>query len=73
MAKELMEVAIFCSESEEVRAVIITGQGNKFSVGGDLKSFAKQGKEIGSLLKNISAYLHQAISYWARMNKPLVQ
>lgn len=72
MAKELMEVAIFCSENEEVRAVIITGKGNKFSVGGYLKSFAKESKDIGSLLKNVTAYLHQAISYLARMNKPLI-
>jgi len=72
MARELMEVAIFCSESEKIRAVVITGAGNKFSVGGDLKSFANEGDEIGSHLKVVTAYLHQAISHFARMNKPVI-
>ncbi|OIJ15197.1 hypothetical protein BKP35_04950 [Anaerobacillus arseniciselenatis] len=72
MAQELMEVAIHCSESDEIRAVVITGAGNKFSVGGDLKSFANEGNEISSHLKSVTAYLHQAISYFARMNKPFI-
>ena len=72
MAKELMDVAIFCSESETIRAVVITGAGNKFTVGGDLKSFAQEGDEIGSHLKTVTAYLHQAISLFARMNKPFI-
>ncbi|WP_078427940.1 enoyl-CoA hydratase/isomerase family protein [Alkalihalobacterium alkalinitrilicum] len=72
MAKELLDVAIACSENQEIRAVVITGAGNKFSVGGDLKSFASEGEEIGSHLKIVTAYLHQAISYFARMNKPLI-
>ena len=72
MAKELMDVAIFCSESETIRAVVITGAGNKFSVGGDLKSFAQEGDEISSHLKSVTFYLHQAISLFARMNKPFI-
>ncbi len=72
MAQELMEVAIHCSEDNDIRAVIITGAGNKFSVGGDLKSFANEGNEISSHLKAVTAYLHQAISYFARMNKPFI-
>lgn len=72
MAKELMELAIHCSESNEIRTVIITGAGNKFSVGGDLKSFANEGNEMGAHLKSVTAYLHQAISYFARMNKPVI-
>ena len=72
MAKKLMEIAIFCSESEDIRAVVITGAGTAFSVGGDLKSFARQGEEIGSHLKIVTGYFHQAISHFARMNKPFI-
>ncbi|MDZ5472915.1 enoyl-CoA hydratase-related protein [Bacillus sp. 31A1R] len=72
MAQDLLDVAIYCSESQEIRAVVITGAGNKFSVGGDLKSFANEGNEIGSHLKRVTTYLHQAISYFARMNKPFI-
>lgn len=76
MAKELLDVAIFCSESEKVRAVVITGADNKFSVGGDLKSFANEGENegenISSHLKGVTGYLHQAISLFTRMNKPFI-
>lgn len=72
MAKELMEAAIYCSESQTVRAVVITGAGTRFSVGGDLKSFAAEGEDISAHLKKVTSYLHQAISFFARMNKPFI-
>jgi 2-(1,2-epoxy-1,2-dihydrophenyl)acetyl-CoA isomerase len=72
MAKELMEVAVYCSESEEIRAVVLTGAGNKFSFGGDLKSFADEGDEIGAHLKIVTGYFHHAIATFARMNKPYI-
>lgn len=72
MAKELMEVALHCYENEDIRAVVITGAGNKFSVGGDLKSFVNADEKIHLHLKSLTAYLHQAISYFARMNKPFI-
>jgi len=72
MAKELMDISITCSESEEIRVVVITGAGNKFSVGGDLKSFANEGDEISSHLKSVTSYLHQAISNFVRMDKPFI-
>lgn len=72
MAKELMDVAIYCSESEDIRVVVITGASNKFSVGGDLKSFVNDEEPIGKHLKTVTAYLHQAVSHFVRMNKPLI-
>ena len=40
MACELLDVAIRCDEDSEVRAVVLTGNGKMFCVGGDLKAFA---------------------------------
>lgn len=71
-AKQLMQAAVFCSENETVRAVVLTGTGNKFSVGGDLNSFASHGNDIGAHLKIVTGYFHQAISHLARMNKPVI-
>ncbi|MCQ6282274.1 enoyl-CoA hydratase/isomerase family protein [Bacillus sp. EB600] len=72
MVKELLDVSIFCSDSKSIRAVVLTGVGNTFSVGGDLKSFAQEGEGISSHLKIVTTYLHHAISYLTRMNKPLI-
>ncbi|MFC4022312.1 enoyl-CoA hydratase/isomerase family protein [Oceanobacillus longus] len=72
MAKELMNIALECSENEKIRAVVITGAGSTFSVGGDLKSFSEQGEEISSHLKHVTTYLHQAVSIFTRMEKPFI-
>lgn len=72
LAKELMDVSLTCSEDNQIRAVVLTGAGNKFSVGGDLKSFSNEGDEISLHLKQVTTYLHQAISNFVRMNKPFI-
>ena len=65
-----MEASIVCDEDPETRAVIVTGAGAMFSAGGDLRSFAAAGTAIGARLKELTAYLHAAISRLARMNAP---
>lgn len=72
LSKDLLDIAIICSENEEIRSVVITGAGNKFSVGGDLKSFSSEGAEMPAHFKMVTAYLHGAVSHFARMNKPLI-
>ncbi|GEN33923.1 enoyl-CoA hydratase [Aneurinibacillus danicus] len=72
LAKDLMHVALKCDESPEVRAVIITGTGSAFSVGGDLKSFSEQGSHLPGHLKEVTTYLHAAISRLTRMDAPVI-
>lgn len=72
MARELMQAANYCDESASVRAVILTGAGKFFCAGGDVQSFADAGDKVGELAKEITAYLHAAISRLARMNAPLI-
>jgi len=72
LAKDLMHVALKCDELPEVRAVIITGTGSAFSVGGDLKSFSEQGSHLPGHLKEVTTYLHAAISRLTRMDAPVI-
>ena len=72
MGLELMEVSIECDESPDIRAVIFTGAGKFFSAGGDLASFAEAGADTPKLLKELTVYLHAALSRFARMDAPLI-
>lgn len=72
MGKDLLAAAIDCGEDPAVRAVLITATGKMFCAGGDLKSFAAEGDKIGALLKELTVYLHSAISCFARMNAPVI-
>lgn len=72
MARALMEAARICDDDPAVRAVLITGSGARFCVGGDLRSFAEHGDRLGDHLLEITGYLHAAISHLARMDAPVV-
>ena len=72
MARALMEMAIGCDEDDAIRCVLLTGSGRLFCVGGDVSAFHGAGDRLPAFLKEITAYLHSAVSRFARMNKPLV-
>jgi len=72
LARELMEAAIVCDDDPEIRAVVLTGTGPVFSAGGDLRSFGEAGPAIGGRLKELTVYLHAAISRLARMDAPVI-
>ena len=72
MSLDLMNAAIECDENEEIRAVLITGEGKAFSAGGDLKGFAASGDRISRTVKEMTVYLHGAISRFARMDPPTI-
>src|SRR5436305_7992856 len=64
MAKQLMAVALRCEADRSVRAVLLTGAGKSFCAGGDVKVFVTQ-KELPAYLREITSYLHLAISRFA--------
>ena len=72
MARELLQAAIQCDEDAAVRAVLITAKGKLFCAGGDLKSFAGYGEGIAAKLKELTTYLHAAITRFARMQAPVI-
>src|SRR5262249_32727995 len=67
MARALMNVAIECDGHPDVRAVVLTGAGSTFCAGGDLKSFIAQGEHLPTHLKEVTTFLHTAVSYLAHM------
>jgi len=72
MAKDLMHASLQCDEDPAIRAVIITGNGRMFCAGGDLKSFAAHGDNLPYHLKEVTTYLHAAVSRFTRMDAPVV-
>ncbi len=71
LARALMEAASRCDDDPAVRAVLITGAGSRFCVGGDLQAFTRE-DDLPSYLLEITGYLHAAISRLARMDAPVV-
>lgn len=72
VAKGLMMAAIQCDEDPDVRAILIRGEGPMFCGGGDLRLFAAQGEHLPSYLKELTTYLHAAISRLVRQSAPTV-
>jgi len=72
MGKDLMHAALRCDEDPEIRAVLISGAGKIFSGGGDLKAFLSKGDQLPYHVKEITTYLHAAMSRLTRMDAPVV-
>lgn len=72
LARELSDATIACSEDRSVRSVLLTGAGRNFCVGGDLRSFTSRGDDLPVHLREITMYLHAAVSRLARLAAPVV-
>jgi 2-(1,2-epoxy-1,2-dihydrophenyl)acetyl-CoA isomerase len=72
-AKELFFATNECSSDVNVRCVVLTGAGDRaFSAGGDVPAFAAAGDRVDVLLKEMTTYLHGAISRLARLRAPVI-
>ena len=72
LGRDLFHAALEADEDRGVRCVVITGAGRAFCAGGDVKDFADNPDRIGILIKELTTYLHGAISRLARSMKPVV-
>ena len=72
MGRDLFHATLEADEDRAVRCVVITGAGRAFCAGGDVKDFADTPDRIGILVKELTTYLHGAISRLARSAKPVI-
>lgn len=73
MCDDLAELAILCDETPEIRAVLLTGAGDKlFSGGGDISEFVNAGADLAAHVKRMTMTLHAAISRFARADAPFL-
>ncbi len=71
-SRDLMHAVLHCDEDPAIRAVVISGNGRLFCAGGDLKDFTTQGKHLPYYIKEVTTYLHAALSRLTRMDPPVV-
>lgn len=72
LARDLMYATLECDEDPAVRAILLAGAGRMFCAGGDLKTFAAKGADLPHYLKEVTTYLHAAVSRLTRMNAPVI-
>jgi len=72
MGKDLLDAVLRCDEDPNVRAVMISGAGKIFCGGGDLKDFHSRGRNLPLYIKEVTTYLHAAVSRLTRMDPPVV-
>jgi len=72
MAMDLLAAAMTCGRNPSVRAVVLTGAGKNFCFGGDLRGMAAKGKSADAYLRELTTYLHEALSHFVRMDAPVI-
>lgn len=72
MAMDLLAAAMTCGRNPSVRAVVLTGSGKNFCFGGDLRAMAAKGDGADAYVRELTTYLHEAISHFVRMHAPVI-
>ena len=72
LGRELFHATLEADEDRGVRCIVVTGAGKAFCAGGDVKDFAEAGDRVGVVIKELTTYLHGAVSRLARTAKPVI-
>jgi 2-(1,2-epoxy-1,2-dihydrophenyl)acetyl-CoA isomerase len=72
LAREVFEAVLEADEDRTVRCIVVTGAGRAFCAGGDVKGFHDNIDRVGVLIKQLTTYLHGAVSRLARTPKPVI-
>jgi 2-(1,2-epoxy-1,2-dihydrophenyl)acetyl-CoA isomerase len=72
LGRELFAAVLELDEAADVRCIVVTGSGRAFCAGGDVKDFVDSLGRIGAHIKELTTYLHGAISRLCRSDKPVI-
>jgi 2-(1,2-epoxy-1,2-dihydrophenyl)acetyl-CoA isomerase len=72
MGMDLLAAALACARNPAVRAVVLSGAGRHFCFGGDLRAMASRDTAGDDYIRELTTYLHAAISHFVRMNAPVI-
>ena len=72
LGRDLFGAVLEVDDDDSVRAIVVTGAGKAFCAGGDVKAFVDNLSRIGAHIKELTTYLHGAVSRLARSEKPVI-
>ncbi len=72
LLKALYDAIMRCHGEPDVRVLLITGAGDNFCAGGDVRAFASKGEALPDYIRPATAYLQDSVLALARLQAPVV-